>query len=100
MKNLGMKTFASDMSLVFRRARVQLTLLLASYVDDTLACGGSSFSQLTEETRKIFKVKSHEYDNMRFSNVYTDRSDNGFNIHQRPYIDLLKPLPPDANFVL
>ncbi len=37
---------------------------------------------------------------MRFSVVYIDRSDNGFNIHQRPYIDRLNPLPLDANFVL
>ncbi len=37
---------------------------------------------------------------MRFSVVYTDRSDNSFNIHQPPYIDRLKPLPSDANFVL
>ena len=37
---------------------------------------------------------------MRFSGVYIDRSHNGFNIHQRPYIDRLKPLTSDTNFVL
>ncbi len=43
-KKLGMKTVSSDMSLFFRQARGQLTGILASYVDDTLACGDSSFS--------------------------------------------------------
>ena len=99
-KKLFMRTVASDMSLFSRRARGQLTGLLASYVDETLACGDSSFSQLPEETRKRFEVKSREYENMRFSGVYIDRSDNGFDIHQRPYIDHLKPLPSDESFVL
>ena len=95
-----MQTVASGMSLFFRRARGQLTGLLVSYVDDTLACGESSFSQLTVENRKRFEVKSHEYENMRFSDFYSDRSDNGFNILQRPYIDRLKPLSSDASFLL
>ncbi len=95
-----MQTVASDMSLFFRRAKGELTGLLASYVDDTLACSDSSFSQLTEETRKRFEVKPREYENLRFSDFYIERSDNGFNFHQRPYIDRLKPLPSDANFVL
>ncbi len=69
-------------------------------MDDTLAYGDSSFSKLIEETRKRFEVKSREYDNMCFSGVYIDRSDNGFNIHQPPYIDLLKLLPSEANSVL
>ena len=56
-KHLGMQTVDSDMSLFFRRARGQLTGLLASYVDDTLACDDSSFSQLTEETQKRFEFK-------------------------------------------
>ncbi len=95
-----MQTFASDMAFLFRRVRSQLTGILASYVGDTLACDDSSFSQLTEKTRKRFEVKSREYDNMRFSGVYIDRSDNGFNIHRRPYIYQIKSLPSDANFVL
>ncbi len=37
---------------------------------------------------------------MRFSGVYIDWSDSGFNIHQRSYIDPPKPLPSDANFIL
>ena len=37
---------------------------------------------------------------MRFSSTYIDRSDNGFNIHQRSYIDFVKPLPSDANSAL
>ncbi len=88
------------MSLFFRRARGQLTGLLASCVDDTLAYVDSSFSQLTEETRKGFEVKSREYDNMHFSGAYIDRSGNSFNIYQCPYIDRQKPLPSDANFGL
>ncbi len=95
-----MKTIAIDMSMLFRRARGQLTGLLASYVDDALACGDSSFSQLTDETRKRFEGKSHEYDNMRFSDIYIDLSDNGFNIHEHPYIDRLNPFPSGTNFVL
>ncbi len=84
----------------FRRTRGHLTGLLASYVNEMLACSDSSFSQLTEEVRKRFEVKSREYDKMRFSGVYIDLSDSGFNIHQRPYIDRLKPLQSDANFAL
>ncbi len=87
-----MQTVASDLSLFFRWSRSQLTGLIASYVDDTLAWSESSFSKLTEETRKIFEAKSHEYENMRFSGVYIDRSDNSFNIHRRGYIDCLKPI--------
>ena len=100
MRNLGMQTVASDTFLFFRRARAQLRGLLASYVDETLACGDSLFSQLTERTRKRFEVKSQEYGNMRFSGVYIDRSYNGFNSPRRPHIDRLKPLPSDVNFVL
>ncbi len=37
---------------------------------------------------------------MRFASVCIVRSDNGFNVHQRPYIDRLKPLSSDASFVL
>ena len=37
---------------------------------------------------------------MRFSSVYIDRSYNGFNILHRLYIDRLKPLLSDENFVL
>ena len=99
-KKLGMKAIASAISLVFRWARGQLTGLKSFYAADTFACGDFLFSQLTEETRKRFGVKSREYDNMRFSAVYIDRSDNGFNIHQGLYIDRLKPLRSDANFVL
>ena len=36
--NLGMKAVSRDMSLFFRRARGQVTVVLESYVDDTLAC--------------------------------------------------------------
>ncbi len=80
-EKLGMQTVAIDICLFFRRARGRLTRLIASYFDDTLACGDSSFSQLTEDTRKKFEVKSREFDNMWFSRVYIDRSDNRFNIH-------------------
>ena len=81
-KQFGMKTVASDMPLFFGRARGQLTELIATYADDTLACGDSSFLQMTKKTRKRFEVNSREYDNMRSSRVYFNRSDNGFNIHQ------------------
>ncbi len=99
-KKLGMNTVASDIYLVFRRARGQLTVLLGSFIDDTLACGDSSFSQLTDETRKEFELSSREYEKTRFSGVYIDRSDNGFYIHQRTYIDLLKPLPSNSDVLL
>ncbi len=59
-KKLDMRTVAIDMSLLFRWARIQLNGLLAFYVDDTLACRDYSFSQLTEEIRKRFEVKSRE----------------------------------------
>ncbi len=85
-----MKPVASDMSLFFRRARGQVTGLLASYVDDTLACGDRSFSDLTKKTRVKFEVKSREYHNMRFSGVYVDKTNEGFEIHQRAYIDRLQ----------
>ena len=99
-KKSGIQTVASDMPLLFRQARGHLTGLLASYVEDKEACGDSLFSQLTVGTRKRFEVKSRAYDNMHFSVVYIDRSHNSFNIHQRPYIDRLKPLPSDAKLVL
>ena len=95
-----MQIIASGKSMRFRRARGQLTGLLASYVGDTLACVHSSCLQLTEATRKRFKVRSLEYDNMRFSGFYIDRSGSGFNIHQRPYIDRLNLFPSDRYFVL
>ncbi len=75
-------------------------LNIASYVDDTLACGESSFSQLTEEARTSLEANSREYDSIRFSVVYIDLSDNGFNIHQRLYVDRQNPLLSDAKFVL
>ncbi len=88
------------MLLFFRQARGQMTGLIVFYADDTRACGDSSFLQLTAENCKIFEVKPHEYERMRFSGFYFERSDNGFYIRQRPYIDCLKPLPSYANCVL
>ncbi len=88
----GKKTFACDMSLSFRRDRGQITWLLASYFEDTFACDYSSFSQVTEATRKRFEVKPREYDTMRFSGVYLEKSDNGFN-------GCPKQLPSHANLV-
>ncbi len=37
---------------------------------------------------------------MQFSGVYIDRSENGFNIHQRLFIDRIQLLPSDANLEL
>ena len=62
--DLAIKPVASDVSLFFRRARGQVTGLLASYVDHTLACGNDSFAKLTKRTRETFEVKSREHKNM------------------------------------
>ncbi len=71
--DLGMNTVSSNMSLFFIRARGQFTGLLASYVDDTLACGDRSFVELTRKTREAFEVKSRNDNTMRFSGVYVDK---------------------------
>ncbi len=97
--DLGMKAVSSDMSLFFRHARGQLTGLLASYVNDTLACGDRSFVDVTAKTREAFEVKSREHNKMRFSGVYVNKLNDGFEIQQRAYIDRLKRLPRDADFV-
>ncbi len=55
-----MKAVSSNMSLFFRRARGQVTGLLAYYEDDTLACGDRSLIDLTIKTREAFEVKSRE----------------------------------------
>ena len=96
--NLAMKPVASDMSLFFRRARGRVTGLIASYVDATLACGNDLFAKLTKRTRETFEVKSREHNNMRFSGVYIDKLDDGFEIHQRAYMDRLKKLSRYADF--
>ncbi len=81
--DLGMNAVSSDMSLFFRRARGQVTGLIAVYVDDTLACGDRSFVELTEKSRKAFEVKSREHDKMRFSGVYVGKLSDEFEIHHR-----------------
>ncbi len=93
-----MKPVASEISLFFRRARRQVTGILASHVDDTLVCGDNSFSEITKKTREKFEVKSREYDKMRFSGVYIDKIHDGYEIHQWAYIDRLKKLLRDAAF--
>ena len=95
-----MQTVARDISLSIGRARGKLTGLLVSYVEDTLACRNYLFSQLSEKIPKRLEVKPSEYDSMRFSGVYIDRSDSGLNIHQWSYIDRLKSLPSDPYFIL
>ncbi len=97
--DLGMQFVSSDMYLFFRRARGQVTGILASYVDVTLACGDRSFIEPTEKTREVFEVKSREHNEMRFPGVYVNKLSDGFEIHQRAYIDRLKKLPRDAEFV-
>ncbi len=91
-----MKPVASDMSLFFRRPRGQVTEILLSYFDDTLACGDNSFSELTKKTREKFEVKSREYDRMRFSGVYIDKTHDDYETHHWAYIDRLKKFARDA----
>ncbi len=97
--DLRMKAVASDMSLFSRRARGKISGLLASYVDDTLACGDSSFAELTKKTREKFEMKERQNKDMRFSGIYVDKCDNGFEIHQRAYIERLESIPWDAEYV-
>ncbi len=98
-RHLGMKAVSSNMCLFFRSARGKVTELLASYVDDAVACGDRSFADLTEKTREAFEVKSREHDKMRFADVYVNKLNHGFEIHQRAYIDRLKRLPRDSDFI-
>lgn len=79
-----MENVEKYMSLFFRRARGQLTGIVASYVDDTLSCGDKSFSKLTEKTPDHSEVKDRKHTNMRLSGVYIDKTDNGHEIHQQP----------------
>lgn len=45
-ENLEMKTVRSDMSLFFRHVRGKFAGLIATYVDDTLACVNDTFSKI------------------------------------------------------
>ncbi len=75
-----MQLDASDMSLFFRRTRGQVTGLLASSVDNKLACVSDSFAKPTKRTREPFEVKSQEHNNMRFSGVYVEKLRDSFEI--------------------
>ncbi len=96
---LNMKPAASDMSLFCRRVRGQVCGLLASYVDDSLACGDGIFKRLTEKTREKFEMKAREYEKMRFSGVHIDKHEDGFEIYQRAYIERVEELHQDSDFV-
>ncbi len=97
--DLGMNAVSSDMSLFFRGTRGKVTRLLASYDVDTLACVDRSFAELTEKTREAFEVKSREHYTMRSSDLDVKNLSDGFEIHQCAYIDRLKKLPRDVDFV-
>ena len=68
--DLNMEPVASDMSLFFRRVRSQVFRLLASYVDDSLACGDGIFKRLTERTREKFEMKDREYKNALLRRIH------------------------------
>lgn len=60
LKNIiNAKTDTSEMSIIFERSSGQLTALLASYVEETRACGKLSFS----------KIKKEHANNLRSSQV-------------------------------
>ncbi len=85
------------MSLFFRRARGKISVLLPYYVDDTLACGDNTFAELTNSREILNESKAKQ--GHEISGVYVDKCDNGFEIHQRAYIERLEPIPLDAGYM-
>ncbi len=91
-------TVASDMLLCFRQGRGPLTWALASYIDDTLACGDTSFSQLTEKLEKLRYqgtwILKHAFLRCLHCSIWWRLQHSSM-----PCIDRLKLLPSSANFV-
>jgi hypothetical protein len=69
----------------------KLVALTASFVDDLLMAGDEDFHEQSLCTSERFKSREREYDKVRFSGVNIDRSQGGYEIHQREYIDKLQP---------
>ncbi len=87
------------MSLFFRRVRGKISGLLTSYVDDTLACGDSSFPEFTKKTREKFEMEARQNKGMRFSGGYVEKCADGFEILQRACIERLEPIPLETDYV-
>lgn len=97
-QDLGMATSAANMSLFFKNVSGQLKGLMATYVDDAVCTGDADFSKLTEKTSQMFETKPRSFDNLRFAGVYIDTCTDGSLIHQKAYIERIKPLPPESGF--
>jgi Reverse transcriptase (RNA-dependent DNA polymerase) len=88
-KDLSLTQSIGDSGHFFRAMNKKLVALTASIVDDLLMAGDDDFHESLLYTSKWFKSREHEYDKVRFAGVNIDKSQDGYETHQRKYIDKL-----------
>ena len=66
--------------------------LCANYVDDTLHAGTKEYAKLCNKTEEKFKCKEIEWDNVQFAGVEVETKKNGFEVHQKKYINKIREL--------
>lgn len=76
----------------FKRLDGKLKGSCATYANDTLQVGDKTYKKLTEQTMTIFQCRDREWYNTDFAGVELENVDNEFRLHQKQYIQKLKPL--------
>ena len=92
LKELNMKSCISDAALFYKKLGTELMGLCSTYVDDTLHAGTDEYSDLCKKTETKFKCKNREYDNTQFAGLQIEKATNGFEVHQKQYIQKLNTL--------
>jgi hypothetical protein len=72
--------------------------MCATYVDECLHAGTDQYSKSAEKTELRFQCREREYGNVMFAGVEIRKSEDGFVMNQRSYVDKLMFLNKTPNF--
>jgi hypothetical protein len=95
---LSMERTSFDSAFFYKVLDEKLGGMCATYVDECLHAGTDQYSKSAEKTELRFQCREREYDNVTFAGVEIKKSEDGFVMNQRSYVNKLMFLNKKANF--
>lgn len=95
-----MRSSILDASLLFKTIGNQLSVLCATYVDDSVHAWDRSHELRYKESEKRFQCKPREWDSLQFAEIKRGKNGDVFSMHQKRYIKRIQGIGLDADFTM
>lgn len=93
--DLGMKQISVDPACFTKMTQEELSGIVKTYTDDTIATRKEGFKEKSKLTEMKFDTKPRTYNCFTFAGILIQREGSNYRLHQTAYVMKLRKLPLD-----